>query len=208
MAGRRVWDSAFSPVKEPMNSELLPDLYLAPGADLDVRFRSKDLARTLKFSAGGPPTKHPTTAQWQQQQLANANNYLAEFTLEFILNDGYQVLPDNILLSEREFISFLDYRLKEQRNFLKLRAMDEMLPPDFLAYAQAEITYADANDRLTFQELREQVAPNLPRLALASTYYNFLSDSLLLRGPATAQSESFQYFTANYISYVAARRYQ
>ena len=184
------------------------DLYLAPGADLDVRFRSKDLARTLKFSAGGPPAKHPTTAQWQQQQFANANNYLAEFNLEFVLNDGYQVLPDNILLGEREFISFLNYRLREQRNFLKLREMDNMLPPEFLTYAQAEITYADANDRLTFPDLREQVVPNLPRLILAATYYDFLSDSLLLRGPATAQSESFQYFTTNYISFAAARRHQ
>jgi peroxiredoxin len=184
------------------------DLYLAPGADLDVHFRSKDLARTLKFSASGPPTKHPTAGQWHQQQLANANNYLAEFNLDFVLNDGFQVLPDNILLGEREFLSFLNYRLKEQRNFLKLRAMDDMLPPDFLAYAQAEITYADANDRLTFQELREQVVPNLPHLRLAATYYDFLNDSLLLRGPATVQSESFQYFTTNYIYFNAAQHHQ
>jgi peroxiredoxin len=184
------------------------DLYLAPGADLDVHFRSKDLARTLKFGTSGPPAKHPTAGQWRQQQLANANNYLAEFNLEFVLNDGYQVLPDNILLGEREFISFLDYRLKEQRNFLRLRAMDELFTPEFLAYAEAEITYADANDRLTFQELREQVVPNQPRLRLAATYYDFLNDSLLLRGPATAQSESFQYFTTNYICFSAARHHQ
>lgn len=202
------------PVAAPALADLVygddvADLYLTPDADLEVRFKSKDMARTLKFSANGLPTnaKHLTAAQQHQQQLANANGYLAEFNLEFILNDGYQVLPDNILLGEPEFLSFLDYRLREQRNFLALRAMDGAFTPDFLAYARAEITYADANDRLTFQELREQVLRNQPHLRLAPTYYDFLNDSLLLRGPATTQSESFHYFTANYISFVAAQHH-
>ncbi len=192
------------------------DLYLTPGASLDVQFKSQDMARTLRFGANGqrPGTalkgtaRHPLTAgQRQRQQLANANAYLAEFNLQFVANDGYQVLPDNILLSEQEFVSFLNYRRREQRQFLSERADDEELPADFYEYAKAEITYADANDRLTFQDLREQVIRTAPRLTLTANYYNFLNDSLLLRGPATALSESFQYFTTNYIYFAATRQH-
>jgi peroxiredoxin len=193
------------------------DLYLAPGTSLDVQFKSQDMARTLRFGASGQrpgaalrgTARRPLTAgQRQHQRLANANAYLAEFNLQFLLNDGYQVLPDNILLGEREFLSFLNYRLKEQRRFLSERAEDEDLPADFYEYAKAEITYADANDRLTFQDLREQVVRSAPRLTLRPGYYDFLNDSLLLRGPATALSESFQYFTTNYIYFAASRQRQ
>ena len=191
----------------------IADLYLAPGADLNVHFKSQDMARTLRFSATGLPPKNkgknPLTAgQRRQQQLANANAYLAEFNLQYVLNDGFQVLPDNILLGEKEFISFLNYRLREQRQFLSERADDEELPADFYDYAKAEITYADANDRLTFQDLREQVIRTQPRLNLTPGYYNFLSDSLLLRGPATALSESFQYFSTNYVYFAASQQHQ
>jgi peroxiredoxin len=193
------------------------DLYLAPGLDLDVQFKSQDMARTLRFGTAGQRSgaasrgtaRHPLTAeQRQRRQLANANAYLAEFNLQFLLNDGYQVLPDNILLGEREFISFLDYRLREQRHFLSERADDEELPADFYEYAKAEIIYADANDRLTYQDLREQVVRSAPRLTLTPGYYGFLGDSLLLRGPATTLSESFQYFTTNYIYFAASRQHQ
>jgi peroxiredoxin len=189
------------------------DLYLEPGASLDVRFKGKDLARSLRFGADGLPRGSAakgsgsclTAEQRHRLQLVNANTYLAEFNLQFILNDGFQVLPDNILLGEREFISFLDYRLKEERGFLKDHAAAEALAPDFYAYAQAEITYADANDRLTFQDLREQVVRTAPRLTLTPTYYGFLRDSLLLQGPHMAHSESFLYFTTNFIYFTAAQ---
>jgi len=189
------------------------DLYLAPGADLGVHFKSQDMARTLRFDATGIPLKSKgkkplTASQRRQQQLANANAYLAEFNLQYVLNDGFQVLPDNILLGEKEFVSFLNYRLREQRQFLSERADDEELPADFHEYAKAEITYADANDRLTFQDLREQVIRTQPRLNLTPGYYNFLNDSLLLRGPATALSESFQYFSTNYVYFAASRQHQ
>ncbi len=190
------------------------DLYLEPGATLDVRFRGRDMARSLRFGAEGLPRKNTakassrlTAGQRRYQQLANANTYLAEFNLQFILNEGFQVLPENIALGEREFVSFLDYRLKEQRRFLKDHAAAEALAPAFYDYAQAEITYADANDRLTFQDLREQVIRTEPRLKLAPGYYGFLSDSLLLKGPHTAHSESFQYFTLNFIYFSAARHH-
>jgi len=107
------------------------DLYLDPGTDLDVRFKGSDMASTVKFRANDVPTGFGTKIrnggnltddQKHRQQMANANNYLAEFDEQFVSNDGFQVLPDNIQLYEAPFISFIEYRLKHEQNFLEDRA--------------------------------------------------------------------------------------
>ncbi len=191
------------------------DLYLDPGTDLDIHFKASDLSNTLKFRANGVPTGFSTrfhngnslTAEERhRQQMANANNYLAEFNAQFVANDGFQVLPDNIQLYEAPFISSLDYRLREEREFLEDRAAKESLTRDFYEYAQAEITYADANDRLTYQDLREQVVPTEPRLKLTPGYYDFLGDSLLLNDARAEPSEHFQEFITNFICFTATQR--
>ena len=191
------------------------DLYLDPGTNLDLHFKANDLVNTLKFKANGVPTGFATrlhngvtlTAEERhRQQMANANNYLAEFNAHFVANDGFQVLPDNIQLYEIPFISSLDYRLKEERKFLEDRAAKEALTRDFYDYAKAEITYADANDRLTYQDLREQVVATEPRLKLTAGYYDFLGDSLLLNDARAEPSEHFQEFITNFIGFTATQR--
>ena len=192
------------------------DLYLDPGTDLDLRFKASDLDNTLTFKANNIPIgwaarlhkgSSLSPEEHHRQQMANANNYLAEFNAQFVANDGFQVLPDNILLYEAPFLSFLNYRLREERNFFEDRAARQSFTPAFYKYAQAEITYADANDRLTYQDLREQVVPSDARLVLKPNYYGFLNDSLLLNGARAEQSEHFQEFLTNFIYLTASQRH-
>ncbi|MEJ7662326.1 MAG: hypothetical protein WKG07_23545 [Hymenobacter sp.] len=149
-----------------MYGDAVADLFLDPGTDLDVRFKADDLPGTVKFKANDVPggfaarlrnNSSLTDPQRHRVQMANANSYLAEFDEQFISNDGFQVLPDNIQLYEAPFASFLEYRIKHERNFLEDRAAKQSFTIDFYNYAKAEITYSNANDRLTFPDLREQV---------------------------------------------------
>jgi thiol-disulfide isomerase/thioredoxin len=191
------------------------DLYLDPGTDLDVRFKGNDMASTVKFRANDIPTGfgtklrnggNLTDEQRHRQQMANANNYLAEFDDQFVSNDGFQVLPDNIQLYEAPFISFIDYRVKHEKNFLEDRAAKQAFTVDFYNYAKAEITYSNANDQLTFQDLREQVVNTEGRLTMTPTYYDFLRNPLLFNDPTAGQNEQFQEFLLNFVHHTAAQQ--
>ena len=187
-------------------------LYLDPGTDLDVRFKGEDMATTLKFKANDVPTgikaklsngANLTPEQRHRMQAANANSYLLEADEQFVENDGFQVLPDNIQLYEAPFISFLEYRRKHQLQFLEDHAAKQSFTDDFYNYAKAEVIYAYANDKLTFPDLREQVVNTESRLKMTPTYYDFLNDPALLNSPEGYQSELYQEFLLNYVHYAA-----
>ena len=195
--------------------DAVADLYLDPGTDLDVRFKGEDLPGTVKFKANDVPTGFATKirnngnltdAQRHRQQMANANSYLAEFDEQFVSNDGFQVLPDNIQLYEVPFVSFLDYRIKHERNFLEDRAARQSFTIDFYNYAKAEITYSNANDRLTFVDLREQVVNTESRLTMTPGYYDYLRDPNLLNDQTAIGNEQFPEFLLNYVHHMAAQQ--
>ncbi|AHJ99760.1 TlpA family protein disulfide reductase [Hymenobacter swuensis] len=161
------------------------DLFLEPGNQMEVRFKGSDLASSVRYKGKG----------------AEANTFLTEMDDKFVENDGFQVLPDNITFYEAPFLSFLDYRRKEETKFLE--ESSEGLSPAFKEYVKAEITYGYANDRLTFQDLREQVVATEGRLKMTPSYYEFLNDKSLINNPAAVQSEQYQEFLLNYIHYLA-----
>jgi thiol-disulfide isomerase/thioredoxin len=195
--------------------DAVADLFIDPGTDMDVRFKGEDLPGTVKFKPNDVPTGFATKlrnsgnltdAQRHRQQMANANSYLAEFDEQFVSNDGFQVLPDNIQLYEAPFVSFLDYRIKHERNFLEDRAARQSFTIEFYNYAKAEITYSNANDRLTFPDLREQVVSTEGRLTMTPNYYDYLRDPNLLNDQTAVSNEQFQEFLLNYIHYTAAQQ--
>ncbi|WP_157780934.1 TlpA disulfide reductase family protein [Hymenobacter sedentarius] len=189
-------------------------LFLDPGTDMDVRFKGNDMSSTLRFKANDVPTGFTTKLrnrsnlndeQRHRQQAANANNYLVEADAQFVENDGFQVLPDNIQLYEAPFLSFLEYRRKHEFEFLEDHAAKQSFTQEFYNYAHAEVVYAYANDRLTFQDLREQVVNTEGRLKMAPDYYNFLREPGLLNEPNAAQSELYHEFLLNYVHFAVAQ---
>ena len=189
-------------------------LFLDAGTDIDVRFKGDDMSTTLKFKANDVPTgfatkfrngSNLTTDQRHRQQAANANNYLVEADAQFVENDGFQVLPDNIQLYEAPFLSFLEYRRKHEFEFLEDHAAKQSFTQEFYDYAHAEVVYANANDRLTFQDLREQVVNTEGRLKMEPTYYNFLREPGLLNEPTAVQSELYHEFLINYVHFAVAQ---
>ena len=189
-------------------------LFLDPGTDLDVRFKGSDMSGTLKFKPNDVPTgfatrlrnrTNLTEEQRHRQQAANANNYLVEADAQFVENDGFQVLPDNVQLYEAPFLSFLEYRRKHEYEFLEDHAAKQSFTQDFYNYAHAEVVYAYANDRLTFQDLREQVVNTEGRLKMAPDYYNFLREPGLLNDPNAAQSELYHEFLLNYVHFTVTQ---
>ena len=188
-------------------------LFLDPGTSLDVRFKGEDMASTMKFKANDVPTgisaklhaaSSLTPEQRHRLQAANANNYLVEADEQFIENDGFQVLPDNIQLYETPFLSFLEYRRVHELEFLDDHAAKSSFTPEFYKYAKAEITYSYANDRLTFPDLREQVVNTEARLKMSPTYFDFLNNPTLINDPSATQSEMYHEFLLNYVHYAAA----
>jgi peroxiredoxin len=162
-------------------------LWLEPGNNLEVRFKGEDLAASVKFKGKG----------------AEANTYLADFDEHFVENDGFQVLPDNIMLYEPGFLHFLDYRQKEEQKFLKDVQEDQAVSAAFRNYMKAELAYSYANDRLTFQDLREQVVATEGRLKMSEGYYSFLNDPALINNESALQNENYQEFLLNYVHYAA-----
>ncbi|UOQ66248.1 TlpA family protein disulfide reductase [Hymenobacter volaticus] len=163
------------------------DLFLEPGDAMDIRFKGSDMASSVKYKGRG----------------SEANTYLTEMDEQFVENEGFQVLPENIMLYEPAFLSFLDYRRKQEQKFLTHAIEDNHFSEAFKKYAQAEIDYSYANDRLTFQDLREQIVATEGRLKMTPTYYDFLNDKTLINNEAAMRSEAYQEFLLNYVHYTA-----
>ena len=207
------------PVSGPTKADLVygddvAPLFLDPGTDMDVRFKGSDMSGTLRFKPNDVPTglatrlrnrTNLTDEQRHRQQAANANNYLVEADAQFVENDGFQVLPDNIQLYEAPFLSFLEYRRKHELEFLEDHAAKQSFTQEFYNYAHAEVVYAYANDKLTFQDLREQVVNTEGRLKMAPDYYNFLREPGLLNEPNAVQSELYHEFLLNYVHFAVAQ---
>ncbi|GAA3938357.1 TlpA family protein disulfide reductase [Hymenobacter algoricola] len=163
------------------------DLFLEPGMALEVKFKGNDLAATIRYKGKG----------------AEPNTYLAEVDERFTEIDGFQVLPENIMFYETGFLHFLDYRRKEQLKFYDNTIDQEHYSQAFRDYIKAEIDYSYANDRLTYQDLREQVVATEGRLKMSPTYYDFLKDQALINNPAAIRSELYQEFLLNHVHYLA-----
>ncbi|RZK24366.1 MAG: TlpA family protein disulfide reductase [Hymenobacter sp.] len=170
-------------------------LFLEPGQSLAISFNADNVAASRQFApAAGSADKH----------AANANNYLRELESKYGDNEAYQVLPDNINLLEKAFLSFLDYRRSHELNLFRQADRRGALTPAFEAYAQAEINYSYANDRLTYVDLREQTSGDQQRLAVSPEYYNFLQDNALVPGnEKMLASQNYQEFLLNYVHYQA-----
>jgi peroxiredoxin len=168
-------------------------MFLEPGQALAINFNADNVAASRRFTpASGNPDK----------KAANANNYLREIESKYSDNEAYQVLPDNINLLEKAFLAFLDYRRSHELSLFKQANRRGALTPAFEAYAQDEINYAYANDRLTYVDLREQTAGDQQRLTVSPSYYDFLRDHAVVPGnEKVVSSQHYQEFLLNYVHY-------
>ncbi|MBX0333664.1 TlpA family protein disulfide reductase [Pontibacter sp. HSC-14F20] len=177
------------PVSKPMTMELVygnesVPLYLEPGFEMQVTFVAGKMLKSLKYSGEG----------------ANENNYLALHTYRFDEEEDYQTLPDNVKLSEKEFLQFLDYRKEDQLAIFEKKIKAKPVSEHFRQLILAEIEYSYANDRLTFFDMRELM--RLPvQLQPSPEYFDFL-DYLDMEQPATLEAISFPTFLRNYIRYI------
>ncbi|QKG56203.1 redoxin family protein [Hymenobacter sp. BRD128] len=170
-------------------------VFLEPGDVLELRGDAADLAATGKFDSGDGGAHRPAAA---------ANNYLQDLSRKYLNNEDYQVLPENIKLLEKGFLSFLDYRRDHESSLLKQASHRGNFTPAFEAYAEADIAYAYAEDRLTYADLREQTVAGQPRIELSADYYNFLQEPGLLPGNELAvTSQHYQDFLLDYVHYQA-----
>jgi thiol-disulfide isomerase/thioredoxin len=161
-------------------------IFLQPGDQLEVRFNAADMLKTLRFKGQG----------------ANENNFLVAYYLKFVENDDYQVLPENISLTETAFIEFLDLRKKDQLLFLEKYQAKTPLSPAFQHYIRAEIDYTWANDRLMFADLKQRVKGGA-RMALSPAYYHYLGQ-VTLNNPQALGSPAYTDFLKNYLHFQAA----
>jgi hypothetical protein len=170
-------------------------MFLEPGQTVAITFNADNVAASRHFApAKGSPDK----------KAANANNYLREVESKYSDNEAYQVLPDNINLLEKAFLAFLDYRRSHELALFKQADRRGALTPAFEAYAQDEINYAYANDRLTYVNLREQTAGDQQRLTVSPSYYDFLRDNAVVPGnEKVTSSQHYQEFLLNYVHYKA-----
>ncbi len=170
-------------------------VFLEPGDVLTLHGDAPDLAATAKFDSGDGAAHRPAAA---------ANNYLQEYSRRFVNNDDYQILPENIKLLERGFVTFLDYRRDREHALLKQADRRGSFTAAFRAYAEADITYTYAEDRLTYADLREQTVAGQPRIELSAEYDDFLKEPGLLPGNEVAvTSPHYQDFLLDYVHYQA-----
>ncbi len=181
------------PLNGPVVAELVYrseaiTLWLEPGTELQLRFKAKDISNSIKFK--GPQ--------------AAVNTYLADHERTFVDNEEWQVLPYNIMFYEEGFIKFLDHRLERERAELAIFLAEEeekgAVSAAFRDFAQADLTFSWANDRLTYQDLREQVVSNEGRLAVSPGYFDFLR-VVNIDTQTALLSPTYQTFLTNYLAW-------
>ncbi|RNI23660.1 peroxiredoxin family protein [Rufibacter latericius] len=181
-----------APLNEPMLGELVhgPEsimLYLQPGDNLDVRADAEDFISSLKMKGEG----------------FEENNYLLQFERKFEEEEDYQVLPDNIHKREKDFLLFLEERKEDQLDFLKKFLKSNQVSEAFKAYAQAQIEFGYANDRLTYVDVRKRVGDLPPQLS--ANYYDFLKQ-VNLNFPGAIRNQAYLDFLNNYFQFRALQQ--
>ncbi len=160
-------------------------LWLEPGTELTLKFKAGDMGNTVRFKGS----------------QAEENEYLAEHERDIASSEEWQVLPYNIMYYEEGFAKFLDRRLERERSGLTLFLTDNPeTSAEFREFADANINYAWANDRITYQDLREQVVNNEGRLQLSPGYYEFLRTTHL-DASGGLRSPNYQTFLNNYLNW-------
>ncbi len=173
-------------VAELLYAEEMIPIYLEPGFDLNLSFNGNKFLKTVKFEGKG----------------ANENNYLVQFTRRFDEISDYQVMPDNIKLPEKEFTAFLDYRKEDQIKYLEKYKAKSPISEKFNRFALTEISFGYANDKITFQSLREKVLMSERTQKLSDEFYSFI-DKLDMQSPDNVMSPTFISFLRNYTNYYA-----
>lgn len=168
------------------NGEDGTTLFLQPGDNMDVRFKGEEILTSIKFKGQG----------------AAENTYLREQEIKFEENEGYQVLPDNIYMREAGFVKFIDAKKEDQDNFLQKHIAKGTLSPAFQKFAQAQIDFTWANDRITYPDLREQIVFAEKRLVMTPEYYNFIK-KLDLNNASALISPVYNDFIMNYVNHLA-----
>lgn len=164
-------------------------VFLEPGDALRLQLDPEKEKPTFRFQAADGKS---------HAAAATANNYLAAFSQRFIEDPEFQLLPNNIRLPESEFLSFLKYRHKQQLAMLHGLGHDRVTPV-FRDFAEAEIRYIDANDHLTYPELKAEAMGN-EVMPVAPGFYGFLNDpTLLLSNAGSSLSPQYQDFGLNYV---------
>ncbi|WP_205501337.1 peroxiredoxin family protein [Rufibacter psychrotolerans] len=178
-----------APLPEAMLGELVhgPEsvmLYLQPGNRLDVRADAEDMVTSAKLKGQG----------------MQENNFLLEFERKFEEEEDYQVLPNNIHKREKEFLLFLEERREDQRKFLEKFLKNAQVSEAFKQYAQAQIDFSYALDRLTYVEVRKRVGDLPPQLS--ANYYDFLKQ-VNLNAPGALRNQAYLDFLNNYFQFKA-----
>mgnify|MGYP005755251277 CR=1 FL=1 len=177
------------PVNGATVAELLHDdevvpVYLEPGFELNLTFNGDRFLKSLKFEGKG----------------ASENNYLVQYTRRFDEVEEYQVMPDNIKLPEKEFTAFLEYRKKDQLKNLEKYTAKNPLSERFRKFALAEINFGYANDKITYQSLRERTLMTARLQKPSAEFYDFLSQ-LDMHSTENLLSYTFVSFLRNYTTY-------
>jgi thiol-disulfide isomerase/thioredoxin len=106
-------------------------------------------------------------------------------------------------MREAGFVKFIDAKKEDQDDFLQKYIAKGTLSEAFQKFAQAQIDFTWANDRITFPDLREQIVFAEKRLVMTPEYYNFIKQ-LDLNNPAALISPIYNDFVMNYVNHVAA----
>jgi peroxiredoxin len=160
-------------------------LWLEPGTNLQIKFKAGDMGNSVRFKGTQAPE----------------NEYLADHDRDFVESEEWQVLPYNIMYYEEGFAKYLDRRLERERIALTMFLTDNPeASAAFREFADADLNYAWANDRITYQDLREQVVNNEGRLQLSPGYYDFLRVTHLDAAGAL-RSPNYQTFLTNYLNW-------
>ena len=172
-------------VAELLHGDEMVPVYLEPGYELNLAFNGDKLLKSLKFEGKG----------------ASENNYLVQYTRRFDEVEEYQVMPDNIKLSEKEFTAFLDYRKNDQLKNLDKYTTKSPVSDKFRKFALAEINFGYANDKITYQSLREKVLMSSRLQKPGAEFYTFLGQ-LDMQSPENLLSYTFITFLRNYTKHL------
>ncbi|MGV3538440.1 MAG: peroxiredoxin family protein [Rufibacter sp.] len=178
-----------APLAEPMLAELVHGsesimLYVQPGDNLDVKVNADDFIYSIKFKGKG----------------TNENDYLLQYERKFEEEEDYQVIPENVHKREKEFLQFLEERRQDQRDFLERFTKSSPVSEAFRQYAQAQIEFSYANDRLTYAEVRKRVGGLPPELSAG--YYDYLKQ-INLNQPGAVRNQAYLDFLVNYFQHKA-----
>ena len=162
----------------------MAELFLKPGDKLSLTYTAGQLDETARLKGDGDLE----------------NEYLIRLNRDLLNDDDFHYSKRDMYVEEKAYVKMVEEKYQHQRKLFRKYAGNRQISPAFKQWAESELVYNEALQKLQYPAMRAQLTRLEDPYALSARYYDFLK-GIDLHNPQALSSLSYVNFLEAYINY-------